>query len=65
MCNFYGHKVSKIQFIRLKQIEKELGTIAALKELETFKDGFTYSNSVIVKTILKLYKPSGSLHPYG
>jgi putative SOS response-associated peptidase YedK len=49
MCNFYGHRVSKIQFIRLKQIEKELGTIAALKELETFKDGFTYSNSVIVR----------------
>jgi putative SOS response-associated peptidase YedK len=49
MCNFYGLKVSKIQFIRLKQLKKELGTIAALKELETFKDGFTYSNSVIVR----------------
>lgn len=49
MCNFYGTIVSKVQFIKLKQIEKELGTIAALNELEVMKDGFKYSNSVIIR----------------
>lgn len=44
-----GVRVSKIQFITLKQIEKELGTLAALSELELMKSGFTYSNSLIVR----------------
>ena len=49
MCNFMGVRVSKVQFIQLKQIEKELGTLAAMKELELMKDGFKYSNSVIIR----------------
>lgn len=49
MCNFYGHKVSRVQFIQLKQIEKQLGTIAALSEAELLKDGFRYSNSIIIR----------------
>lgn len=44
-----GVRVTKIQFIKLKQIEKELGTLAALKELEIMKDGFRYSNSLIIR----------------
>lgn len=51
MCNFMGTRVSKIEYIRLKQIEKELGTLAALKELELMKDGFRYSNSLIIRKI--------------
>lgn len=49
MCNFMGVRVSKVEYIRLKQIERELGTLAALKELELMKDGFRYSNSVIIR----------------
>ena len=49
MCNYMGCNVNRGQYIRLKQIEKELGTIAALKELEKMKSGFNYSNSAIVK----------------
>ncbi|MES2330713.1 MAG: SOS response-associated peptidase family protein [Bacteroidota bacterium] len=49
MCNFMGVRVTKIQFITLKQIEKELGTLAALAELELMKDGFRYSNSLIIR----------------
>ncbi|MBW0164996.1 MAG: SOS response-associated peptidase [Sediminibacterium sp. Gen4] len=49
MCNFMGVRVSKVNFIRLKQIEKELGTLAAMKELELIKDGFRYSNSLIIR----------------
>ena len=49
MCNFYGTKVSRVQYIKLKQIEKELGTVAALEELELMKSGFTYSNSLIIR----------------
>ncbi|MFZ1528243.1 MAG: hypothetical protein WAT19_05820 [Ferruginibacter sp.] len=49
MCNFMGTRVSRVQFIKLKQIEKELGTLAAMKELEKMKDGFKYSNSVILR----------------
>lgn len=49
MCNFMGTRVSKVQFIKLKQIEKELGTLAALEELENMKDGFKYSNSLIIR----------------
>ncbi|MFT3680715.1 MAG: SOS response-associated peptidase [Ferruginibacter sp.] len=50
MCNFMGVKVNRIQFIKLKQIEKELGTLAAMNELEKMKDGFKYSNSVIIRS---------------
>lgn len=49
MCNFFGTIVSKDTFIKLKQIERELGTVAAIKELERMKDGFKYSNSVIIR----------------
>lgn len=49
MCNFMGVRVTKIQFIQLKQIEKDLGTLAAMRELELMKDGFKYSNSVIIR----------------
>ena len=48
MCNFYGHKVSRIEFIKLKQIEKQLGTIAALNELQKMRSGFDYGNAPIV-----------------
>lgn len=48
MCNFYGHKVSRVEFIRLKQIEKELGTIAALNELKVMRSGFEYGNAPIL-----------------
>lgn len=44
-----GVRVTKLQFIKLKQIERELGTLAALNELEVMKDGFRYSNSLIVR----------------
>lgn len=44
-----GTKVSRVQYIRLKQIEKELGTLAALKELEIMKSGFAYSNSLVLR----------------
>ena len=49
MCNFMGCRVSIVQFIKLKKIEKDLGTLAALDELQKYKDGFTYSNSLIVR----------------
>lgn len=45
MCNFMGPRVTRIQFIKLKQIEKELGTLPAMKELEKMKSGFAYSNA--------------------
>jgi putative SOS response-associated peptidase YedK len=51
MCNFMGVKISKIEFIKLKQIEKELGTLAALSELEIMKDGFKYSNAAIIRKV--------------
>lgn len=49
MCNFMGVKVTKLQFIQLNKIEKELGTLAAMNELAIIKDGFSYSNSAIIK----------------
>lgn len=49
MCNFMGIRVSKVEFIRLKQIEKNLGTLAALSELQLMQDGFRYSNSLIIR----------------
>ena len=45
MCNFMGYTVSRAAFIKLKQIEKELGTLAAL---EALKDGFKYQNAVVL-----------------
>ena len=49
MCNYMGTNVTRVQYIRLKQIEKELGTLAALKELELMKSGFAYSNSLVLR----------------
>lgn len=49
MCNFYGHRVSRVEFIKLKQIEKQLGTIAALNELQQMRSGFAYGNAPIIK----------------
>jgi len=49
MCNFYGHKVSRLEFIKLKQIEKQLGTLAALKALEEMKNGFAYGNAPVLR----------------
>jgi putative SOS response-associated peptidase YedK len=49
MCNFLGHRVNRLEFIKLKHIEKELGTLAAMQELEKMKSGFAYGNSPIVK----------------
>lgn len=49
MCNFMGIKVSKIQLIRLRQIEKLLGSYSALNELELMKDGFKYGNTMILR----------------
>lgn len=46
MCNFMGFRVSRVQFIKLKQIEKELGTLAAL---ELLKDGFKYGTSAVLR----------------
>jgi putative SOS response-associated peptidase YedK len=48
MCNFMGTIVSKVQLIKLKQIEKELGTLAALEHLQILKDGFRYSDSLVI-----------------
>lgn len=48
MCNFMGHRVSRIELIKLKQIEKQLGTLAALDELQKMRSGFEYGNSPIV-----------------
>ncbi|GAB2841420.1 hypothetical protein GCM10027043_51120 [Ferruginibacter profundus] len=44
-----GVRVTRLQFVKLKQLEKELGTLAAMKELEIMKDGFRYSNSLIIR----------------
>ena len=49
MCNFMGVQVNKIQFIQLRQIEKDLGTLAAMREMQLMKDGFAYSNSLIFR----------------
>lgn len=49
MCNFMGVRVTKIQFVRLLKLEKELGTLAAMEELKKMQDGFTYSNSIIIR----------------
>jgi putative SOS response-associated peptidase YedK len=46
MCNFMGFRVTKTEFIKLKQVERELGTLAAL---EILKDGFLYGDSKVLK----------------
>jgi putative SOS response-associated peptidase YedK len=43
-----GTIVSKVQIIKLRQIEKELGTLAAMEHLQILKDGFRYSDSIII-----------------
>ena len=48
MCNFYGHKVAKMDFIRLNNIELKLGYFAAIKELQELINGFSYGNAPIV-----------------
>ncbi len=47
MCNYMGYRVTRDQFIRLKQIEKELGVHAALDSLLS---GFQYADWTIIKT---------------
>ncbi|MCX6316624.1 MAG: SOS response-associated peptidase [Bacteroidetes bacterium] len=49
MCNFYGHKVSRLEYIRLQQIEKQLGTLAALDELALLISGFAYGNAPVLR----------------
>jgi len=49
MCNFYGHKVSRVEYIRLRQIEKELGTIAALNHLQQMRSGFEYKDAPVIR----------------
>ena len=44
-----GTRVSQIEFIRLLQIEKNLGTNAAVKFLQQMQDGFTYGNSLVIR----------------
>ncbi len=45
MCNFMGYRVTIDQFIRLKQLEKELGTLAAMDALVS---GFSYGDWQVV-----------------
>jgi putative SOS response-associated peptidase YedK len=45
MCNFMGYKVSRDTFIQLRNIEKQLGTLAALK---VYQDGFKYEDSTTI-----------------
>lgn len=49
MCNFYGQKVTRVEYIKLKQIEKQLGTIAALNELKQMRNGFEYGNAPVLR----------------
>ncbi|MFM2339104.1 MAG: hypothetical protein RL115_2297 [Bacteroidota bacterium] len=49
MCNFYGHKVSRMENIKLKQIIKQLGTAEALQELQRMRNGFEYVNAPILR----------------
>lgn len=46
MCSYIGIKVSKVQYIKLKQIEKQIGVLAALK---TLQNAFDYSNWAIIR----------------
>lgn len=45
MCNYYGHRVSRMEFIRLKQIEKKFGVLAAMDAL---RSGFEYGDMEVV-----------------
>ena len=45
MCNFLGFKVTTSHLLKLKRIEKELGTLAALKELT---NGFDYGETLVL-----------------
>lgn len=49
MCNFYGHKVTKMDFIRLNDIEKELGYLAAMNQLQELISGFNYGNAPVLR----------------
>jgi len=44
-----GVNVSKIQLIKLMDIARELGALAAMEELQKMMDGFKYSNALIVR----------------
>ncbi len=46
MCYFMSQRVSKSTLIKLKNIEKQLGTLAALQVLN---DGFKYGNIIVIK----------------
>lgn len=45
MCNFLGFRVSASNMLRLKHIEKQLGTLSALKELT---NGFDYGDTTVM-----------------
>ncbi|MEO7444470.1 MAG: SOS response-associated peptidase [Ferruginibacter sp.] len=46
MCNFLGYKVSASNFLKLKKIEKELGSQAAIKLLT---NGFDYGETIVLR----------------
>lgn len=46
MCYFLGIRVTSGEFIRLKQLEHELATLATF---EVLRSGFTYGNSPVVR----------------
>jgi putative SOS response-associated peptidase YedK len=46
MCSYIGIKVSKAQYIKLKNIEKQIGVLAALKTLQS---GFEYKDWAIIR----------------
>ncbi len=46
MCNFMGFRVNRTLFIKLKDVEKKVGTAAAL---EILKDGFKYDTSAVLR----------------
>ncbi len=60
MCNFMGYKVDKDTYIRLKNIEKQFGTDAAL---EVLRSGFEYDDwSVITASQDKLDWEERKMH---
>ncbi len=46
MCNFMGYRVDCGQVIKLRKIEKELGSLAALQAL---KSGFDYGEAPVIR----------------
>ena len=46
MCNFMGFRVSKHQHLMLNNIEKELGSLAALYVLQS---GFAYADTAVIR----------------